>query len=227
MTVSGASPDPLRDLNPANTGSRPVPDPTELTDKAIAKAVVLLTQYVDGKVDVITTRMDGADVATELRLQTIDHIPGLIEKDVSHLELLHNERFDGVQTQFKERDTRSENEKREGQKSLDAALTAQKEQAASENKSFREAIAKSEASTTETIKTNQDLNRATTDNISKQLDELKTQVTRIESTKVGVNEQRGESAASRAAIYATVGLVISVILVCITVLGAIAVSVKP
>ena len=61
---------------------------------------------------------------------------------------------------------------------------------------------------------------------AKQIDELKQAVTRIESQKVGKDENRVEVRDNRGALYATVGLIISVVLAAITILAAIT-ALKP
>lgn len=225
--ASPDSPDPLRFIVAPNGGSRPVPDPTELTDKAIAKAVAALTDRISSSKDIIDARLDGMEKAADLRLKTIDAIPGEIRRDVTSLELLQNEKFSSIQTQFKERDTRAERESRDNKVAVEAAFAAQKEAATKQDEANAKAIDKSEKATAETIKTNQELNRTETSAITKSLDELKQAVTRIESTKVGVNEQKTDQTASRVAIYATVGLIITVVLFVVTVIGLVVAAGRP
>jgi len=206
------SPDPLRTNAPTNGGSRPVPDPTELTDKAIAKAVSSLTQYIEGKVEVLETRIDGIDKATTLRIDGMKGISPEIDTKVDHLQELHNEKFTSIATQFKERDTRSERESRDNKVAVDAAFAAQKEAAAKQDEANAKAIDKSEKATAETIKTNQELSRSTTDSLTKSLDEVKIAVSRIESQKVGATETRQTNTENRGALYATIGLIITIVL---------------
>ncbi len=102
---------------------------------------------------------------------------------------------------------------------VDAAFAAQKEAAAKQDEGNAKAIDKSERATAETIKTNQDLNKATTDGMSKSLDEVKERLTRIESAKVGATETRQTSAENRSGLYATIGVVISITLFGLAIIG--------
>jgi hypothetical protein len=204
---------------PSNGGSRPVPDPTVLTDAAIAKAVVLLTQYIDGKVSKIETRLDGSDLATDLRLRTIDNVPDLIGKDVSHLELLHDEKFRSVDQRFVERDIRAEREARDNKVAVDAAFAAQKEAASKTDDSNQKAIDKSEAATAEKITKLNELFSTTIDGLGDKIDDVKDRINRIESAASGRIEQRTEHTQDRSATYATIGLIITSIIAAIAIIG--------
>ena len=188
-----------------NGGSRPVPDPTVLTDRAIDRLKDQLEQYIDGKVDVLVMRIDGIDEATKLRLAGVEGIPGQIREAVTSLELLHSEKFNSIQTQFKERDIRSEREARDNKVAVDAAFAAQKEAAAKQDEANQKAIDKSEKATGETIGF-----------VLKDVDSLKIAVSRIDSTKVGNTE-------SRTAVYAAIGIGITIVLFIITLIGLFAV----
>jgi hypothetical protein len=188
--------------------STPVPDPTELTDAAIAKSVTLLTQYINGKVDSIGVRLDGMDKATDLRLQPMADVPSMIDEKVHNLERLAIERFESVNQRFVERDTRSERESRDNKVAVDAAFAAQKEAAAKQDEANAKAIDKSEKSTAETIKTNQELTRATTDALIKAVDEVKTRVTTIESMRLGARDDRSALYAGLAALGGLISLLL-------------------
>jgi hypothetical protein len=197
-------------------GSRPVPDPTELTDRAIARLERSLTQYVDGRFAVIEARLDGVDDATKLRLSTVDglheEIVDRIDGAIGKLQAVFDERFKSVDQRFAERDTRSERESRDNKVAVDAAFAAQKEAAAKQDEGNAKAIDKSERATAETIKTNQELNKATTDVLIKGLDEVKLAVAGIVAGKVG-------GADSRTAIYTLIGLIVTVVLGMIAVIA--------
>jgi len=199
-------------------GTRPVPDPTDptvLTDAAIAKAVVLMTQYVDGHLASRDQRMDGMDRATALRLGPMDALPSLIDEKVHNLERLMDEKFSSVNQRFNERDVRSERESRDNKVAVDAAFAAQKEAAAKQDEANAKAIDKSEKATAETIKTNLELTAAKTNSLDKSVDEVKTRVTTIESMRLGGKEDRtGVYAAATVAfgLIATIVIIITLII---------------
>jgi len=205
-------------------GSRPVPDPTELTDRALARLERTLILYVDGKFEVVDERLRGIDTATGLRLsqvtRTHDSILEDIDRAVGSRASVVEERFRAIEGQFKERDTRSERESRDNKVAVDAAFAAQKEAAAKQDEANAKAIDKSERATAETIKTNQELSRQAIENLTKDVDSLKIAVSRIDSTKVGNTE-------SRTAVYAAIGIGITIVLFIITLIGLFAVRANP
>lgn len=196
-------------------GSRPVPDPTELTDRAIARLRSEMTSYIDGQLAVRDERLAAIDEATRLRLVAVTDIPHQIESAVGRLAEVTNERFSGIATQFRERDDRSKRESELNKIALDAAFSAskeavaaafaaQKEDANRRDEANGKAIDKSERATAETIKTNQELGTTQLGALGKGLDEVKERVTRIESNKQGAVE-------NKTGLYATVGIIISII----------------
>jgi hypothetical protein len=187
----------------SQTGSRPVPDPTELTDRAIARLEKSITQYIDGQLAIRDERLTAIDMATTLRLQTIDSIPDLIEKNVSHLELLHDEKFRSVDQRFTERDIRAEREARDNKVAVDAAFAAQKEAATKQDEANQKAIDKSELATAEKINKLEQLVTVKTDALSDKIDDVK-------ETANGSVEQKRGATESRTSIYATIGLIVTV-----------------
>jgi ABC-type Na+ efflux pump permease subunit len=214
----------LTDLPPTQPftrdgGSRPVPDPTELTDRAIARLEKTLTTYIDGEIKAIEMRLKGIDEATKLRLDQVTVIHDEINQDIiravdNHAKL-DEEKFRGVDQRFSERDLRSEREARDNKVAVDAAFAAQKEAAAKQDEANAKAIDKSERATAETIKTNQELNTTKTDALTKALDEVKLEVNRFVGGRAGATE-------NRTAMYATIGVVVSLIFLAIAVVGVLA-----
>jgi hypothetical protein len=178
------------EVPPRNGGSRPVPDPTVLTDAAIAKAVEAITDHVAGKFDLLSERLNGIDTATTLRLRSIEDIPNQIDRAVTNLERLHDERFRSVAQQFVERDTRSEREARDNKVAVDAAFAAQKEAAAKQDEGNQKAIDKSEKTTTETIAKLGDLVDTNIHALSDKIDDLKDRLTEVAKITNGSGEHR-------------------------------------
>jgi hypothetical protein len=193
-------------------GSRPVPDPTELTDRAIARLEKQLTLYIDGEIKAIEARLDAQDKAQSTREVSVEIIHEEIQRRVQQLQELHEQKFAAIQVQLAERDARVASEKKDAKLAVDAAFAAAKETGALQEKANREAIDKSERATSETIKTNQESGRASIAALSKGLDEVKDRVTRIESAKVGGTENRTN-------FYATIGLIATVTFLFIAIFG--------
>lgn len=148
--------------------SRPVPDPTLLTGQLIAREVGMLRELLE-------TRLNAMDKAMALFQESITRVPTDVDKQVGHLKQLHEEKFDGVQKQFSERDVRVEQTSRDSKVAIDAALQAAKEAVGQQTQASDRAIAKSETAT------------------SKQLDQLAVQIqteTRALDGKIGDLKER-------------------------------------
>lgn len=161
-----------------------VPDPSVLSTEAMTRAIRAERDYVDGQLDVLRERLRGIDRATQLLDEGVHRVPTETQQAVGNLHALMDEKFASIETQFKERDTRSEREARDNKiavdaafaankVAVDAAFAAQKEAAANENKSNQKAIDRSEAGTAETINKLSDLRQATTDALAQQLADQK------------------------------------------------------
>lgn len=57
-----------------NGGSRPVPDPTELTDRAIARLEKSLTMLIEGAVSNLDTRINGNRALTDERFEAAEKL---------------------------------------------------------------------------------------------------------------------------------------------------------
>ena len=133
-------------------GWRPVPDPTELTDKAIAKAVTLMTQYVDGKYSVIQQIVEDRNTSIALvneeRKEQFASLKELMTDRISSMETLTDEKFAAAERQRLE-------QKQDTKAAVDAALTAQKEAVKEQTTASERAIAKSEAATNKQLEQQQ------------------------------------------------------------------------
>lgn len=201
-------PVPLIAPAPGTGDIRPVPDPTVLTTQQLLSAISAVRE-------VIETRLAGMDKAIDLLQGHNDKlrpmIMALLDEKVNHLQALHEEKFAGIQVQFKERDTRSERESRDNKVAVDAAFAAQKEAAARQDEANAKAIDKSERATTETIKTNQELTKAATDNLTKDVDSLKLAVNAIQAAGIGQAKAQDTGHASSTLLVSIVAAVIGLV----------------
>jgi hypothetical protein len=175
---------------------RPIPDPTTLTTDAVNQATRVAKDYADARIAVLVERLDGIDRATRLLNDTVTRVPTETQREVSHLRGLMEEWFRSVQTQFAERDTRSERESRDDKLALEAALKAQKEIAAKQDESNARAIEKSEKATEKNI-----------DGISDKIDDLKDRVIAIEGRVVAIESGRLGAKENKAGVYAAIAAV--------------------
>jgi hypothetical protein len=156
-------------------GTTPVPDPTILTTQQLVAAIAAVREILE-------TRLDAMDTATELNKQNTDKIPSLIEHRVRELEKLHDEKFEGVDKQFVERDARSKQVSELNQKALDAALQAAKDASGKTESSFTKQI----ADLTENFTTK---NTALED----RLNDLKSRIDRGEGGTAQTDKTRGQA----------------------------------
>ncbi len=121
-------------------GSTPVPDPTILTTQQLYREIAASREIIEANIHVLETRLTGMDTATELNKTETDKIPRMIDEKICQLRKLTDEKFDGVEKQFLERDTRTDKIAELGQKALEAALSAAKEAVGKTEVSFTKQI---------------------------------------------------------------------------------------
>ncbi len=112
-----------------NELSTPRPDPTILTTEQLLRAISAVEAVFDA-------RFDGHKMLIDRLRIDVDAVPERIDFRIEHLRDLDNVKFESIQTQFTERDTRTESTARDSKLAVDAALQAAKE-----------AVAKSEGAT--------------------------------------------------------------------------------
>ncbi len=157
---------------------RPVPDPTVLTGQLVDKAVASLREIVEA-------RLDGMDHATALLQTAADRLPSEVDTKVAHLRSLHAEKFESIQTQFRERDIRTEQTSRDSKTAVDAALSAAKEAVGAQTQASDRAIAKSEAGTTKQIDQFGVLIQTTTAGLDAKISDIKDRLLLIEGRGSG------------------------------------------
>lgn len=131
--------------------SRPVPDPTLLTTQQLEREITSLRSS-------LSTRMDAMDEATDLRIVALREIGPDVRREIAHLTELINERFNTfaekfntIDTQFKERDVRTDKAATASADALAAALQAAKELVGAQGEASAAAAVKSETSFTKQI----------------------------------------------------------------------------
>ena len=195
-------------------GSRPIPDPTELTDRSIGRLRAELTSYVDGQLAVRDERLAGIDEATKLRLSATEGFPGQIVTAVAALEKLMDEKFDAAERLRVE-------QKKDTKDAVDAALNAAKEAVKEQTGSSEKSITKSELATGAQIKQLQDTFATAIEGLRRSFDDLKDRevedirtlrqsITDVATTANGTVQRSGGAKDDRTSLYALILVIVAV-----------------
>jgi hypothetical protein len=144
------------------------------------------------------------DKATELKVAPVERIPLDIADAVGHLRELHGERFSSIMqmlvdmnlrtnTQFTERDIRTEQAGKASTEALAAALQAAKELVGAQGEASAAAAIKSETAFTKQFEQIVATITTLTDAIDKRITELKERIDRGEGSDTGAKETRIEA----------------------------------
>ena len=166
----------------------PVPDPSLLTTQQQREGL-------DNLKEIIGTRLDAMDEATELRLEMFRKLPAEIDAKVQHLnELtierfnLEGEKFKGIAQQFLERDVRTTQASGAADDALKAALQAAKELVGAQGEASAAAAVKSETSFTKQIDQIGTIIQTLEKALDARITELKERIDRGEGTVSGGKE---------------------------------------
>jgi hypothetical protein len=189
------------------------PDPTVLTTEALDRRERALHEYVDGQIGIIQERLRGIDTATQVLNETVNRVPTDMQKEVTHVRQITDEKFESVSIQFRERDTRQEREARDNKVAVDAAFAAQKEAAAKQDEANAKAINKSELATAETINKLAELFKTTTDALRRDLDDIKLAVGDIQARRLGVADSRTSQRSDSQIAIGVFGLILTAVII--------------
>lgn len=179
----------------------PVPDPTTLTTQNLQREIHIAREIIE-------TRLVGLEKEVEAKQTNIEKISEIIKNAVAHLKELHEEKFGSIQTQFNERDTRTEQTSRDSKVAVDAALQAAKEAVGEQNKSFSQAIQKSETITSKQIEQIGILIANMQKAFDDKIDDMKERIISIEERITSIeSEKRG-----RSDVWGYVGVIIGILI---------------
>ena len=182
--------------------------------------------------ELLGARVDGMDVATKLLASGVEKIPSDVDRAVGSLKAVLIAELQRVGDVTQEKFTAIDGTFQSNALALTAALAAQKEAAAEQNKSNTLAITKSESSTKETIGANAAQAQTANASLAAQVTDIKERVVRIESSGAGVTSALGspydaavfrqaEQTARQAATRAVVSQVVAAIAVLASVISLI------
>lgn len=164
------------------------PDPSALTTAQLATASASLEKL-------FTQRMDAIEKAVEIAHENLVRVPTDVDKAVGHLRSVideklntHLEKFASVQTQFSERDVRTEQSAIGTKVAVDAALQAAKEAGAKQQEASDKAIAKTETNTTKNIDQQSVLIANMTKALDDKIGDVKERLTLIEGSSKGMTQ---------------------------------------
>lgn len=158
-------------------GDRPQADPSLITTQVIWREIAALKELFEA-------RLDGMDKAVVILQDIANRSPS-----VNEVYLQHEEKFNGIQTQFRERDVRVEQTARDTKTAVDAALAAQEKAVGKQNETFAAATSKSESAFTKQIDQQAELLRTEVKGLVTQIDELKNRLNRGEGRGEGVEKK--------------------------------------
>jgi hypothetical protein len=175
----------------AGMQTRPDPDPTVLTTAALLREVANLEKGLD-------SRIQGVEKAIDVAHQDLVRVPTAVDKAVETLRQLvwaHfatvDVKFGGIDTQFKERDTRVEQSAKAGSEALNAALQAAKEAVSVQQQSNLLMINKSETTTKEQINALVVLLQQNTNTTDVKIESLKERIDKMDGTRLGRGDMFG------------------------------------
>jgi hypothetical protein len=236
---------------------RPVPDPTKLTTDAVNAVTEQYRRDMEALRELLQARLTAMDKATELLAATVGKVPSETDKSISAMKELIDTRLkamdkanellaagvaadlnslklfllgeiNNVRSVSLEKFTAIEGTFASNALALTAALAAQKEAAAEQNKSNTLAINKSEQATKEASLANVAQTTSSLASISATIADLKDRLVRLEAGGTAVSAARVESREVRGASLAEsgqrllwLGVAISVVVIVVNVVVAV------
>ena len=157
--------------------------------------ILKLRELIEANLETISARINWMDTATRLLADSVAKFPSDVDRAVQSatdlilsqlrsVESVSMEKFSGIQGTFESNAL-----------ALTAALAAQKEAAAEQNKSNTLAITKSEQATKETIAANAAQNTTANAALLATLTDIKERLVRLEAKAVNVREYEGDARA--------------------------------
>jgi hypothetical protein len=211
--------DSLRELFEARLSA--MDKATELLAATVGKVPSDTDKAVGALRELLAARIDGMDTATKLLAAQVSEVPTSTDKAVAALRLILQGEIRNVQDVAQEKFTAIEGTFASNALALTAALAAQKEAAAEQNKSNTLAIGKSEQGTKETIAANASQTGTSLASQAALIADLKERLVRLESGGLATVAAAGEQRAARGERRLDIGQVVAVVSVIVAVLSVV------
>jgi len=158
-------------------------DPSTLTTAQLVRELASLKEL-------LTVRIDAVEKAQEAFQENLIRVPTEVDRGFARLKELHEVKFQGIDKQFQERDTRVEQTATLVSRAVDAALQAAKEAVGKQQDSFALSIAKSEAATIKQIDSQSVTIQVATSGLDSKISDMKERISRLESASIGHTEEQ-------------------------------------
>jgi hypothetical protein len=192
--------------DPRGESWRPIPDPTVLTTQQLLRELASLREVYD-------TRIGAMDRAAEVLAETVNRTPTAIQTAIGNLREVHDERFNSIQQQFRERDVRTEQADKARAEALAAALQAAKEAVFEQAQAAAKAADKTELSFTKLIEQTQLQITTVAEGLGDKIADLKGRIDRGEGSTAGAADTRTDQRLNLGTVIAAVALLLSAVIV--------------
>ena len=198
----------------------PNPDPSLLTTQNLRDGLANLKELIGA-------RLDAMDMATTLRLELFNRVPGDIDSQIEHLKEVvgekldvQNEKFRGIAKQFEERDVRTAQASGAADDALKAALQAAKELVGAQGEASAAAAVKSETSFAKQVDQIGTILQTTQLALDARITELKERIDRGEGSSSGAEMSSNSRRADSQMVVSIVGALLLLVSVAIAVFVA-------
>jgi uncharacterized protein Yka (UPF0111/DUF47 family) len=184
---------------------------TELLAATVGRVPSDTDKQVNALRELLESRIDGMDEATKLLALNVREVPSDIDKANRALREVLQGDIRNVQDVAVEKFLAIDGTFASNALALTAALAAQKEAAAEQNKSNTLAITKSEQATKETIASNAQQTATSLKSLADRLDDLKERVDRGEGSNAGAADTRSDQRLNMGSVIAVVAVLIALV----------------
>lgn len=186
-----------------------ITDPSQLTTRQILREVTLLE-------DKLVARFGAEEKAIDKLSSQYERVSDVVDKAIGQHNEVNTEKFNSIQTQFKERDTRSEQSSKDSKTAVDAALQAAKEAVGEQNKSSALAISKSEVAVTKQIDQIYTLIQTSNKAVDEKINDIKSRLDLNVGQETGVKAVKEDGKSWIAIGISLIGLVIMIVVEIVT-----------
>lgn len=178
----------------------PVPDPSLLTTQSLDREIANLREFLLSQIVNLSDDLERFASGHDREHRDV------VERAVNHLKELTDERFNGIQLQFAERDVRAEQAFKASTEAINAAMAAQEK-----------AIIKSEIATAKQIDAIAEVIEGAKASLSEQIRQVEKRQDRDEGGRSGVSEHSIGFSRSGMLIVSAAGAILALVSLAITI----------